>query len=52
MFSCEYCKLFKNTDLEEHLPMSSAASALALSLNLGNLSTGYEQCSYYQFNVT
>ena len=57
VFFCKYCEIFKNIYFElllltEPLVILAAASVLALLLNSDNLLTGYEQLSYFQFNVT
>ena len=31
VFSCEYCKIFKNTYVEEHLPTGASNSTLTLT---------------------
>ena len=59
MFSSEYCGIFKNTYIEEHLLTAASdlyktateqqravASVLTFLLSSDNLLTGYEQLSY------
>ena len=53
--SFEYCKIFKNTYIKEHL-LTAASDFLKqlqnsnLLLSSGHFLTGYEQLSYLQFN--
>ena len=56
MFSCEYCKVFKNTYFEKHLQMAASASVLSshfipiynLNLWMNSCLSVYSQISFIQ----